>query len=511
LTRPFDGRNPPEALVSDKESAQARDASRPPASGASKAGPYRGYAQRDLQTRPPDDLEILQTGPNTPMGEYMRRFWQPVCLSQELTDVPKAIRIMHEDLVAFRDRSGRVGVLHRKCAHRGTSLEYGIVSQRGIRCCYHGWLYDVDGTLLEAPAEPPDTRLKDTVCQGAYPAFERDGLMFAYIGPPDKRPAFPVYDGYVLPKGTRLVPFSNVFDCNWLQVYENQIDHYHTALLHNNMTVQGVDAQMAAGATLQGGFGEMPIIDWYPTHAGNGMIFAAGRRLSDEQVWIRISGMGLPNWMQNAAVMAAAPQRHSGPAMSRWQVPVDDEHSIAFGWRHFNDEVDPERRGKEEECGIDKIDFLIGQTRHRGYEEAQRVPGDYEAIVSQGPIAIHALEHPGRTDVGVYMCRSLLRDAVRGKTPPDPTCAWAEAGGPDTLPRYTSDSRLSLPRHPDPAKDREMIRSAGRQVFAAMQECDTLPVAQRRPHVLARLDEIERALTAATTSGHAADRVLSPG
>jgi len=310
---------------------------RPPARGAArKAGPYAGYAQRDLQTLPPDDLEILQSGPHTPMGEYMRRYWQPVCLSQELTDVPKAIKILHEELVAFRDRSGRVGVLHRKCAHRGTSLEFGIVQQRGIRCCYHGWHYDVDGTLLETPAEPPESRLKDTVCQGAYPAFERDGLVFAYLGPPESKPVFPIYEGYVLPAGTRLVPFSNVFDCNWLQVYENQIDHYHTALLHNNMTVQGVDAQAASGASLQGGFGEMPIIEWHPTHAGNGMIFTAGRRLSDERVWIRISGMGLPNWMQNAAVMAAGPQRHSGAAMSRWQVPVDDEHSIAFGWRHFN-------------------------------------------------------------------------------------------------------------------------------------------------------------------------------
>ena len=464
----------------------------------SRAVPYGGYFARDAQNRPADNLEILRSGPDTPMGEYLRRYWQPVCLSQELTDVPKAIRILHEELVAFRDRSGRVGVLHRKCAHRGASLEFGIVSQRGIRCCYHGWLYDIDGTVLETPAEPPDSRLKETVCQGAYPAFERGGLVFAYLGPPDLKPTFPIFDGYVLPKGTRLVPFSTVFDCNWLQVYENQIDHFHTALLHNNMTVEGLDSKVATGASLQGGFGEMPIIDWHPTHDGNGMIFTAGRRLSDESVWIRISGMGFPNWMQNAAVMAAGPQRHSGPAMSRWQVPVDDEHSIAFGWRHFNAEVDPESRGKEEECGVDKIDFLIGQTRHRSYDEKQRVPGDYDAIVSQGAIAIHGLEHPGKSDLGVYMCRSLLRDAVRGKTPPDPTVAWAEAGGPDTLPRYTSDSVLRMRRHPNPEKDRELIRTAAHQVFAIMKECDPLPLAERKPHVLRRLDEIELGLNAGT-------------
>ena len=180
--------------------------------GAPKSVPYGGYFARDAQMSPPDDLEILRSGPGTPMGEYLRRYWQPVCLSQELTDVPKAIRIMHEDLVAFRDRSGKVGVVHSKCAHRGTSLEFGIVSLHGIRCCYHGWNFDVDGTLLEAPAEPADSPLKKAVCQSAYPAFERDGLVFAYMGPPDQKPKFENFDGYVLPKGTRLVPFSNVFD-----------------------------------------------------------------------------------------------------------------------------------------------------------------------------------------------------------------------------------------------------------------------------------------------------------
>lgn len=470
--------------------------------GASKNLRYTGYLARDGQTTPPTNLEILRTGPGTPMGEYMRRYWQPVCLSQELTDVPKAIRIMHEDLVAFRDRSGSVGVLHRKCAHRGASLEFGIISQHGIRCCYHGWHYDVDGTLLEAPAEPAESqsRLKDTVCQGAYPAFERDGLLFAYMGPLDLKPEFPIFDGYVLPKNTRLVPFSNIFDCNWLQVYENQIDHYHTALLHNNMTVAAVDTDAAAGTALPSGFGDMPVLDWHATHNNNGLIFTAGRRLSDEKVWVRISEMAFPNWMQNAAIVAAAPQRNSGPAMSRWQVPVDDEHSIAFGWRHFNDEVDPDHNGKEEDCGIDKIDFLIGQTRHRSYDEMQRAPGDYEVLVSQGPIAVHGLEHPAKSDVGVYMCRSFLRDAVGGKTAPDPTRALANAGGTDTLPRYTSDSALQIPRHPDKEKDREVIRKAAHQVFAIMKECDDLPLADRKTHILRRLDEFEIGLKAERTT-----------
>tara|TARA_B100000676_G_scaffold242031_1_gene243429 strand:- start:148 stop:573 length:426 start_codon:yes stop_codon:yes gene_type:complete len=134
----------------------------------------------------------------------MRKSWQPVCLSEELTDVPKAIRIMGEDLVAFRDQSGNIGVLQWHCSHRGTSLEYGIIQSKGIRCCYHGWVYDIDGTILEMPAEPKDSRIYEAVYHGSYPAFERSGLVFAYMGPPDEKPVFPEYDAYRYPEGTKL-------------------------------------------------------------------------------------------------------------------------------------------------------------------------------------------------------------------------------------------------------------------------------------------------------------------
>jgi phenylpropionate dioxygenase-like ring-hydroxylating dioxygenase large terminal subunit len=460
-------------------------------------GAYRGYEQRLGTTENRDEaLELLLTGPGTPMNEYMRRHWQPVCLSEQLTDVPKAIRILHEDLVAFRDRSGDVGVLQRRCSHRGSSLEFGIVQEHGIRCCYHGWLYDVDGTILETPCEASGNRLQQTICQPAYPAFERDGLVFAYMGPPDAIPPFDLLDAYVLPEGTRLVAFSNEFACNWLQVYENLIDHYHTAILHNNMTVEGVDAALAAGASFGGGWGELPIINWQPVHDGHGMVFTAGRRVSDTKVWIRISEMGFPNFCTNAALApSAARQRHSNVAMTRWQVPVDDTNSIAFGWRHFNDEVDPDHLGREEDCGVDKIDFLIGQTRHRSYDEQQRVPGDYEAITSQGAggVAIHQLEHPGRSDVGVYMCRSLLRDALRGKTGPDPTGLLSKAGG-DSLARYTSDTVVEVRKLADRDADRALIQERADQVLAVMKESETVASAERRKHVLYRLDEIDGGL-----------------
>lgn len=449
---------------------------------------YSGYYKRD---KPQHDAELTHTDPGTPMGEYMRKFWQPVCLSEELLDLPKAIRILGEDLVAFRDKSGRVGVLHRQCCHRGASLEYGVITEQGIRCCYHGWHYDVDGRLLETPCEPPDSRLKETVTQGAYPAFERDGLVFAYMGPPDEQPDFPVFDAYVYPAGTRLVPFSNVYPCNWLQVFENIMDHMHTAVLHNHMTADGVDHETSSGTSLEG-FGDMPNMYWEPTRNGNGCVFVATRRLPGDKVWVRITEMLFPNCLQiGSLVPSAATERHSTTAMTRWQVPVDDTNMIIFGWRHFNDEVDPQHMGAEEDCGVDKIDFLVGQTGSRTYEEGQRAPGDWEAMVSQGEIAVHARENPGKSDVGVYMCRKLLRDGARSQLKADVTrVSSIEAG--DSLPMYAQDSVLSIAK--DAVDDHALLTKVGKQVLAIMKEADSLQSTERDSHVRRRLDELDGGL-----------------
>lgn len=452
---------------------------------------FSGYHQR---SRPAPDLELTSSDPGTPMGEYLRRFWQPVCLSEELRDVPKAIRIMGEDLVAFRDRRGTIGVMHRHCSHRGASLEYGIVSEVGIRCCYHGWHYDVDGTLLDAPCEADASRLKQSVCQGAYPAFERDGLVFAYMGPPEARPPFPEFDSYSQPTGTRLVAFSNIYPCNWLQVYENIMDHMHTAVLHNKMVVQGVDEATAAGVSLEG-FGDMPVMQWEATRDGNGCVFVATRRLPDDRVWVRITEMIFPNYLQIGSLLpTAARERHGRSGCTRWNVPVDDQNMVIFGYRHFNDEVDPDALGDASQCGVDKIDFLIGQTGSRSYDEGQRAPGDWEAIVSQGPIARHRAEHPGASDVGVYLCRRLLREAVRGKTPANRQFEALAARG-ESLPLYAQDSVLHLPER-ERSEDRKLLLATGSQVLQIMRAADALAPAERDAYVRSELDRIDGGLGA---------------
>jgi phenylpropionate dioxygenase-like ring-hydroxylating dioxygenase large terminal subunit len=173
--------------------------------------PYSAYLHRE---RPGEDEELTRVGPGTPCGEYLRRFWQPIILSSELTDLPRRIRILGEDLVVFRDKRGAIGLLELYCPHRGTSLEFGLIGEKGIRCCYHGWLFDVDGTILETPGEPADSTLKDRLFHGAYPVHENVGLVFAYMGPPEKRPAFPRLDTYDLPGYKLIARAPTVWECN---------------------------------------------------------------------------------------------------------------------------------------------------------------------------------------------------------------------------------------------------------------------------------------------------------
>ena len=191
----------------------------------SATGPYRGHS---LAVLPPEDGELTHVGPQTPCGEYMRRFWLPVAMSSQFGGLPVAIRILGEDLVVIRDRGGRVGLLHRHWAHRRASLEYGRIEERGIRCCYHGWHIDVDGTILETPGEPAGSPIRHKVFQGAYPTVELKGLVFAYLGEPGHMPEFPWFDSMFI-EDHDLVPYSIGSPCNWLQESENAMDSYHTS------------------------------------------------------------------------------------------------------------------------------------------------------------------------------------------------------------------------------------------------------------------------------------------
>jgi phenylpropionate dioxygenase-like ring-hydroxylating dioxygenase large terminal subunit len=252
---------------------------------------FSAYHHRE---RPAEDEELSRVGPGTPCGEYLRRFWQPVVLSEDLGDLPRRLRILGEDLVAFRDKSGAVGLLELHCPHRGTSLEFGLVGEKGIRCCYHGWLFDVDGTILETPGEPADSTLKDRLFHGAYPVHEYSGLAFAYMGPPDAQPDFPVLDTYDLPGYQMAARQGAVWPCNWLQVKDNSMDPAHLAFLHTLPGSRGFTDDLGA-------LGEW---DWMETPVG--MVYIDTRRQGD-RVWVRVADFILPNIHQfppNADPMA---------------------------------------------------------------------------------------------------------------------------------------------------------------------------------------------------------------
>ena len=457
--------------------------------------PLSGYYKREV---PAEDAGITHAGPGTALGEHMRQFWQPVCLASQLTDRPLALRILNEDLVAFRDKRGRVGLLHRHCCHRGASLEYGIIQECGIRCCYHGFHYDVDGTLLDVPAERDrGARLRQSVSQGAYPTIERDGLVFAYLGPPETTPPFPEYDAFEKSGDTRLVPFSNVFPCNWLQVIDNIADQVHTSFLHNIPLLYG--GHVPEGLNWQpltlSNFAAVPVMDYVQVRDGTSMCFIAGRRVGENRLWLRIQDIIVPNMTEHAYLFEDGAERRifHRVHMSRWYVPVDDTHSIIFGWRMFGTEIDPYQKGDESRLGWDNMDFLGGQVGDREYGESQVLPGDWEAITSQRPIAIHALEHPIEGDVGVYMFRKLLRAAVRGENPAaDPAAYHARARRGEPYHCYTQNDILAVPKRADEAEDREVIRKVGRKIVEITAEGDRFQGEARRTFIVRRIEDLER-------------------
>ena len=247
--------------------------------------PYGGYDRRRI---PAEDTELTHVGPETRCGEYMRRFWQPVAMSSELRELPVAVRILGEDLVAFRDKSGRVGLLERHCCHRGTSLEFGIVEERGIRCCYHSWKFDIDGRILETPGEPTRSKIKEKTFQGAYPTLEYAGLVFAYMGPPQLKPAFPYYDAFDLPDD-KMVPYSLTYPCNWLQIFENVMDPAHGVFLHTRISFEHFAPA----------WGDLPITEFRESPLG--MVYITSRRVG-ELIWVRMNDIILPNLAQAGAI-----------------------------------------------------------------------------------------------------------------------------------------------------------------------------------------------------------------
>lgn len=354
------------------------------------------------RTRRPHDVELTEVEPGTPGGEFLRRYWHPVAVSSDVTTRPQNVRILGEDLVIFRDGRGRPGLLMPHCVHRGASLFYGKVDSNGIRCCYHGWQFDVEGNCLDQPCEPNGGLRRDIARQPWYPLQERYGLVFAYMGPPDKMPVLPHWDALENPAPDETLfatdsSFSvggddsvKIVPWNWLQDWENSTDPFHVYILHSSFS----EAQFAPQLALK------PEVIWEYTDLG--MHYSAYRRFPDGRELDRVSPLLFPNLQSTPNV-----QLEPGPTNNMgWMVPVDDTHHRRFHAIRVkkNDTRRPTRYAEEK-----RAKRWIEMTE----EERQRSPSDWEAQSSQGPITLHSEEHLVTSDQGIGMLRRLLRKQIR--------------------------------------------------------------------------------------------------
>jgi nitrite reductase/ring-hydroxylating ferredoxin subunit len=341
--------------------------------------------------RPPGitNRTLTETGPGTRMGELLRRYWHPVALASEAAATPKPVRALSEDLILFRDGAGRPGLVHARCAHRGTTLYYGRVEERGIRCCYHGWLFDVEGRCLDQPCEPGGGLHKDRIRQPWYPVAERYGLIFAYLGPPERQPVLPRWDimerlapDEIVVADDNMMSGDKVIPCSWTHHLDNIPDHYHVPILH------GAISGIQFGELL----GRMPAITWEYTTKGLNTI--ARRTLDDGKILLRIDEGILPNIR---VIPDPGVSRYGQSESISWLLPVDDTHYMLYaalrkspGWS----------RTKTKPGGK----FWTEMTA----EDHQRHPDDFEAQAGQGPLTLHSDEHLATTDTGVVMLRRML-------------------------------------------------------------------------------------------------------
>ncbi|MDA0706887.1 MAG: aromatic ring-hydroxylating dioxygenase subunit alpha [Proteobacteria bacterium] len=436
--------------------------------------PYQGYLRNhDVHS----DTEITQVGPGTDGGEYLRRTWQPLALSEELTDLPLLVKILDEELVLFRTRKGVLGLVEKHCSHRGASLEFGVATDEGIRCCYHGWHFAPDGTILETPNSPKNSNHKK-FCHGAYPVHEFKGIIFTYMGPPDTVPDFPLLDTYedYHDEKSDLIPYSLYYPCNWLQIAENTQDPVHSVFLHTSIS----------GTQFDDSWGVMPVIDWVRTPLG--MMNINVRRWKNN-IWLRTTETILPNYNQAGAFWERpdATKTFQRVATTRFFRPIDDTHTRVIGWRYFNDSVDPNHSGDPTAVGLDKID-AVGQIEDRDYPEQQREPGDYEAIMSQGPIAIHERETWVDTDRGVGMMRRLVREGIAAVRDGKPFTALPQ-DVPGVVPTFTQDSVIERPPR-DGCDDDKLIREYGKRYGQIVIASAEVNPEDRKAYLQVELDKL---------------------
>jgi len=350
-----------------------------------------------MLTREENEL-LTRVGPGTPAGEMLRRYWLPIAFINELKEKPLRRRILGEDLVLFRDEQNRLGLLALRCSHRGTSLEFGHLEDGGLRCCYHGWLYDVEGRVLETPGEPADSTFGQRVHHPAYKAQELGGVVFAYLGP-EPASLLPRFDVLVREDGIRARRARTV-NCNFFQMIENSVDQNHLRWLHRT------------GSTPTWDDGEIN-----PQAFEYGILNTYTRRVADGERYAHVNFFVMPVMNKTGNVEEGHPGEHqassSGEVM-RWRVPIDDTHTM-----HFTVEFGAIVNGKPV-AKIMKDDTEQGlvESKPGVYKWDESINwfarGDQDRVAqeSQGPIYDRTREHLGYTDRGVILLRRLYKESI---------------------------------------------------------------------------------------------------
>jgi phenylpropionate dioxygenase-like ring-hydroxylating dioxygenase large terminal subunit len=358
---------------------------------------------------------LTRTGAGTPMGELMRRYWIPALLSEEVPApdcAPVRVQMLGENLVAFRDSRGRVGLLGEHCMHRGTSLFFGRNEECGLRCIYHGWKYDVDGSVLDTPAEPAGSDFKNKLKHIAYPTLEAAGMVLAYLGPHDKMPLLPNYEWAELPKEQTYVTKA-LMDCNYLQGVEGECDSSHLSFLHREFSAEGRRQLFALDAA--------PAYETEQTDFGVRLI--ATRRAGADAQYVRVSSFVMP-------VYCWVPARNRETHI---YVPADDTHAWRYDLGFLRDRTPTaEDWNRKTQIGADYKKIRNQQNNYlqdRRLQATMSYTGienflnhDACATESMGPIYDRAREHLGVSDKAVIAVRKYLIDAVQafqqGKEPP---------------------------------------------------------------------------------------------
>ena len=337
---------------------------------------------------------LTQVGRGTPAGELLRRYWHPVAVAGELTEEKpiKAVKILGEELVVYRDTMGRYGLLGEHCPHRLASLAFGRVDEQGIRCPYHGWKFAASGKCLEQPAEPADSTFKERIQHTAYPVEKLGGLLFAYLGP-TPQPVLPRWDVLTWEHGKRWIVIDSLLDCNWFQPMENSVDPSHLYWLH------GHSAHLAPRMR-----------NYDERHEFIPFEFGIMKRRSTPG-----KNPAAPPLVDQHPLLFPTTLRHVAPYQKgdgfrhnlQIRVPVDDTHTqvyrvnfLATAGDHSPAEGDPTFHYSQLKTGV------------RQYDMTKVSAQDSMAWETQGAITDRRQEHLGVADEGIILLRKLVKEQI---------------------------------------------------------------------------------------------------